>query len=485
LNRVSVLLLIFILASSPAMVASTFAEPLISEDFESQTTLNGNYQKSGVGERHSIIKISVVEEIGIDRSVGPTDQKQNQQKSTITRTNHLHLRAFDSIGLSDGDRKNLDAVKQSSDRKASMERIWNAERIRFDGKNLVETSMLENSQTIFGAPFEFNLSDKNAEHLVNQLNYDNTVYATPFEKLGLIIAPSQNGLVHLVSQEFATNENEISHGKNLDQNLIATLLLSAPFVGIVFVSSEKRNSRQIQSWFSLNLKSSNVKKIFVYSIILLLISQPFTQYAFALQTALPNFTNTSSQWTFAGTATSHHDALRVSNGDTSYTESDLQALAILDVRLEPLSDPTSSTGHVLRFEAFTPNGGGGGPSRTETMDICLFPRGSATQIACSGDFDISRTGYTSHSYTLTDTEADSITDYSLLDLVVQVKRVASDESITVTFASFEVPDAENTGPPVVTINTPSNNQNFLVGQNIAFDATALDPDEGDLTSGFC
>lgn len=95
------------------MITSTFAEPLISEDFESQTTLNGNYQKSGVGEKHSIIKISVVDEIGIDRSVGPTDQKQNQQKSTITRTNVLHLNAFDNIGISDDDRKNLDAVKQS------------------------------------------------------------------------------------------------------------------------------------------------------------------------------------------------------------------------------------------------------------------------------------------------------------------------------------------------------------------------------------
>ena len=105
MNRVTVLLLIFILASSPAMVASTFAEPLISEDFESQTTLNGNYQKSGVGERHSIIKISVVDEIGIDRSVGTTDQKQNQQKPMVTRTNHLHLSAFEGIGLSDGDRK--------------------------------------------------------------------------------------------------------------------------------------------------------------------------------------------------------------------------------------------------------------------------------------------------------------------------------------------------------------------------------------------
>ena len=161
MNKVTILLLLFILTSSPVLATPTFGEFSTLENVESQTSLIGSYEKTGTVEEHSIIKISVADGLGVDSSKSSTEQ-QNQQKSTVTTTKRLSIKAFDSLGVFDGDKKYLDDVKQDSDRKASMERIWNSERIRFNGKNLVNTSMLENSQTIFGEPFEFGLNGQNS-----------------------------------------------------------------------------------------------------------------------------------------------------------------------------------------------------------------------------------------------------------------------------------------------------------------------------------
>ena len=82
-NRITLLLLLFILTSSPVLATSSFSESLISEDFESQIPLTDNFQKSGIAEEHSVITISAFDEVGLFDDDGDLVSHANFTKTLV------------------------------------------------------------------------------------------------------------------------------------------------------------------------------------------------------------------------------------------------------------------------------------------------------------------------------------------------------------------------------------------------------------------
>jgi len=219
----------------------------------------------------------------------------------------------------------------------------------------------------------------------------------------------------------------------------------------------------------MDLDFKKIKKIFVFSIIVLLVSQPYGQSAFAQQLIAPNGTASSTNWAFNDV--SHHADLADNDGDTSRSETSTDN-AVLEVTLDDPTDPAVSTGHVIRMFAFTPNGG----SQSERGLICLYE--GTSEIACSAITNLSRISYTEISYPLTGTEADSIIDYTDLRLRITAERLGGSETMRVTMAQLEVPDANT--PPNVTITSPLDGSSHLVGSPVTLAATAVDLEDGNL-----
>ena len=190
----------------------------------------------------------------------------------------------------------------------------------------------------------------------------------------------------------------------------------------------------------MTLDHLKIKKIFVLSVLVLLLVPPTVPSAFAQQLGVPNGTNNTDSWFFSGAGvTSHHDAIDESSpdGNTSFVETGTQG-DNLQVSLSAVTDPVSSAGHILRVTALSIGGMG-----AERIQICLFE--GATQIACSPDnnsFNLVRNTYT--------TLRTSPLAVSIMPGATSVKKdivmpVESVEQDTVIVAQEEIADINTVG----------------------------------------
>ncbi|MEE9615276.1 MAG: hypothetical protein V3W31_10080 [Thermodesulfobacteriota bacterium] len=152
------------------------------------------------------------------------------------------------------------------------------------------------------------------------------------------------------------------------------------------------------------------------------------------QFARPDTTVSSGDWTVSG-ETSVHLAIDElgANGDTDYVYTSTDE-AQAEVTLSDVTDPLKSTGHVIRFV-----GKASGSGAPEKAELHLYQ--GATEIAATGNTTITRGSYNTYSYTLSAAEADAITDYTDLKLIIHATNVSGSDEIRVTQAELEVPDA--------------------------------------------
>jgi len=260
LNRFTVLLLFFILISSPVVATSSFAESLITDDPKSQNLLNNNFEKSKT-EQYYNINISVADGI-YTNGLSDLNEKLNQQKSTVTKSKIINIHIQDSISTKDL-RENLDDVKQNSDGKASMERIWNNDKLRFNGKGFVVTNLFDNYQTtIFDERLNIDL-EQEKNNLINTIERDNFIFATPYKNqpLDVVLVQTQNGFDSTVVETLPITEIEISNLNSNNQNEFLIVFLSVPLVGLLFVNSPQRK-----------FESSSFRKISCLSLSIILLS---------------------------------------------------------------------------------------------------------------------------------------------------------------------------------------------------------------------
>ncbi|MBA7590686.1 hypothetical protein ES708_32814 [subsurface metagenome] len=154
------------------------------------------------------------------------------------------------------------------------------------------------------------------------------------------------------------------------------------------------------------------------------------------QFARPNQDIATGSWTKSGGTYWWENIDEVTqNGDADYCACP-NGGGILEVKLSSVSDPGVGTGHVLRLYAKSP-GGGGAP---EKLDINLYQGGTLIANAF-GNLAINRTAYTLYEYTLTEAQANAITNYSDLRIKFIEDTVGAGEEIRVTQAELEVPEA--------------------------------------------
>jgi len=156
------------------------------------------------------------------------------------------------------------------------------------------------------------------------------------------------------------------------------------------------------------------------------------------QYARPDADVSAGSWTPypASPATLYDKISETSHDDATTYITTTAAATTCEVGLSNVTDPVSSTGHILYFWA-TATGSGGG----EKITMLLFE--STTQRATSGAKTITRTTWNEYTYTLSAAEADAITNYSNLTIKLTSAQTAG-ETLKVTQAYLEVPTAVTT-----------------------------------------
>lgn len=125
--------------------------------------------------------------------------------------------------------------------------------------------------------------------------------------------------------------------------------------------------------------------------------------------------------------------------DTDFIASDWDPLVSVYIAgLSSVTDPASSSGHILRFRYQKGESGGGQPA---TINLTVRLRQGTTTIVQQAFNDISTT-WTDGSITLTTGQADSITDYSDLNFWVQSHKPsgARQSRGEISWVELEVPD---------------------------------------------
>lgn len=150
------------------------------------------------------------------------------------------------------------------------------------------------------------------------------------------------------------------------------------------------------------------------------------------QFARPDSDISAGTWTSQGQASLYGCVdEETQNGDTDYILATSDT--ICELGLTDVTDPVIGTGHILR--AWLKSSGGGAPER-----LILHLYEGATLRASSGNLT-SRDAYGEGIYTLTEAEANAITNYANLSVKVESSNLAGGETMRVTQVEFEVPDA--------------------------------------------
>jgi hypothetical protein len=150
------------------------------------------------------------------------------------------------------------------------------------------------------------------------------------------------------------------------------------------------------------------------------------------QIARPASDVSIGNWVGDGGETSNLWDFLNDNSDAEYIK-DEGNNTTAEFTIDSLSDPTSSTGHIIRFRM--QGNGSGGPERCQ---VDLYE--GATLRASSGT-QTSRGAWATKSYTLSAAEADAISDYTNLRLKVISSNMGGAETMWVAWAELEVPDA--------------------------------------------
>jgi predicted CXXCH cytochrome family protein len=165
----------------------------------------------------------------------------------------------------------------------------------------------------------------------------------------------------------------------------------------------------------------------------------------AVQTARPDSTGATGTFTAVGAAT-HHDALNELVGDAtadgSYVDSGIGNNSSITVGLSAVFDPGAgnrANNHIIRYRCQSV-----GSKKGEGCDVELLHGGSPIASLSS---NANRGAFAEITYTIPD--ASGITDYSALALRFTSSSLDIDESIQVSWAALEIPDAAATAPTVI------------------------------------
>jgi len=158
-----------------------------------------------------------------------------------------------------------------------------------------------------------------------------------------------------------------------------------------------------------------------------------------VQTATATAT-VSNDWTVTGSGSAH--AALASASDSSLVETNIST-EMCRVNIGSLTDPAVGTGHIIKFRAQATGSGGG----AEKIQLRLYE--GATLRSTSAKITITRASFNAYTDTLTEIEADTITNYTDLRIEIEADTVDTDELLEVSEIFFEIPDAPVGGATIL------------------------------------
>src|SRR5512139_3656109 len=156
------------------------------------------------------------------------------------------------------------------------------------------------------------------------------------------------------------------------------------------------------------------------------------------QTARPASTISAGGWTSSSGGTLHGD--QSDNSDTTYGRCSSTATTE-ELLLASLSDPNSSSSHVVTVRARATGSSGG-----EKLSAYLY-QGSTLVATLFSASTITRNSWNNYTYTLTAAEADAITNYADLRVRCTKATLGAGEYLDVSDTWINVPDASVTLAP--------------------------------------
>ena len=156
------------------------------------------------------------------------------------------------------------------------------------------------------------------------------------------------------------------------------------------------------------------------------------------QYARPDSDVQTTNWNPFPEGTLYNCIDEVTSSDSDYVFTDAMATNTLIVGLSDVTDPNSAINHTIRFRAKSANASKG----PESCECVLYE--SSKLIATTGAQTLTRDAYHTYQYTLSEAEANLISDYTALRLhFIPNPGSGSNDEIHISWAEFEVPD---TGP---------------------------------------
>jgi len=260
------LFLIFVIISSPTIFVDGKAFAIDLENSKQNNLafnlISQNFVKQ-IPQHHSLF---LAEVIGISENEF-SDNRDNQNLKLLYLTEIVKVSSHTPFD------NNISLVKEQSERKTMMERIWNSEKLRFNGKSFVLNYLFKTEESFtnfndFVLNYFVGQNDEklylitenvetiihaktNALILVNEIKAD-AVFIETYNSLN----PSLTEFSNLIEERSVVIANAI-----FDKNNLTLLFLLVPLAGFVFIRIENEK-----------LDFNSLKRFFCFVFVVILIS---------------------------------------------------------------------------------------------------------------------------------------------------------------------------------------------------------------------
>jgi len=243
--QVLALVVFFMLATSSVSTVATAQQNPLEENLQKNSDVIFPEKKQS----------QVINEIDIfvSDSFNLADKDTQKEKKLVKEkpsqvTQRIFITVHEEFGFSDNDEfaKNMLIQKQISDKKTIMEKIWNAERIRFTGKSfVVEDQFGKQHESLIDESYE--LTDQSLSELAidyfptrNLPTLSSYLFQQHASQIPIVLVDA-NGSSVVTFEDISKviGQGVDSFNDFASVNSPGVLLLLAPIAGIIFVRSER------------------------------------------------------------------------------------------------------------------------------------------------------------------------------------------------------------------------------------------------------
>jgi len=273
-------LVVFFMLASSTISSVVMAYPVPFDENISEQSVNEKLVQSNgkislqenQNKAPQVIVISVFEKMGFSGNDKKPDHKATEDKTNEIQ-NIIHIEASESIGFNDnGFDKKLAVVKELSERKTIMEKIWNNKKLRFTGKYFVIEDQIENKDSSLFDEF-YEITDQTLQEILidfyparNLPVITSSLLQDQTNPMPIVLVDSNGSSIsQFIDISRALEQGVDNFNDFTSVNNPTALLLLVPIVGYIFVRTEK-----------VEFRFYSFRKVSSFALSLILISSLFS-----------------------------------------------------------------------------------------------------------------------------------------------------------------------------------------------------------------